>query len=328
MKGNDLLSLATENPYTGTAQQVITLSIGIYEASVELDARSMRALRNQLPITDKIYSKLRVIGKTCSDLPPAQLKVVMKAMPDSYSTIHALCGLKAQELHTAAKSRRVNRTTTTRTARDYVRQVRFPALTGNPEARPATLTTSRTKADPTWKTLLTIHEDPIQPLTPEQQDQLHQRITEVCREAGVEVRRAEDTSIRKLQQEQRTQAETFWRSVLEDHLPQTWFDELPQDLRTQFNLKTVQEVYKTPLRQFTGLLMRTSGGRKNFWEQHGKTYIAKLHLEMAETTDRIRRNNHKRRLEEVFADKDGTRGGRDLAVWNNQMLRGAGLPIL
>ena len=49
---------------------------------------------------------------------------------------------------------------------------------------------------------------------------------------------------------------------------------------------------------------------------------------MAETTDRIRRNNHKRRLEEVFADKDGTRGGRDLAVWNNQMLRGAGLPIL
>ena len=165
VKGNDPTILVTENPYTGTAQQVITLSIGIYEASVELDARSMRALRNQLPITDKIYSKLRVIGKTCSDLPPSQLKVVMKAMPDSYSTIHALCGLKAQELHTAAKSRRVNRTTTTRTARDYVRQVRFPALTGNPEARPATLTTSRTKADPTWKTLLTIHEDPERPQT-------------------------------------------------------------------------------------------------------------------------------------------------------------------
>ena len=136
-------------------------------------------------ITDKIYSKLRVIGKTCSDLPPAQLKVVMKAMPDSYSTIHALCGLKAQELHTAAKSRRVNRTTTTRTARDYVRQVRFPALTGNPEARPATLTTSRTKADPTWKTLLTLHEDPERPIDQRQWHTLYDRIHEVTQELGV-----------------------------------------------------------------------------------------------------------------------------------------------
>jgi hypothetical protein len=328
VKGHDLLALAEENPYTGTARQVITLCIGIYEASVELDAQTMRALRNELPITDKIYSKLRVIGKTCCALPTTQRQVVMKALPDSYSTIHVLCGLKPQELHTAAKSKRINRTTSIRSARDYVRQVRFPALTGNPEATPPTLTTSRTEADPTWKTLLTIHEDPTQPLTPEQQIQLHTRIAEVCLDHGVEVRRAEDTSIRKLQQDQRTQAETFWRGVLEDLLPQTWFDELPQDLRTQFNLKTVQEVYKTPLRQFTGLLIRSTGGRKKFWEQHGRTYIAKLHLEMAETTDRIRRNNHKRRLEEVFADQDGTRGGRDLAVWNNKMLRGAGLPIL
>ena len=328
MKGHDLLALAEENSYTGTAHQVLTLCIGIYEASVQLDAQTMRALRNELPITDKIYSKLRVIGKTCSALPPDQRQVVMKALPDSYSTIHVLCGLKPQELHTAAKSKRINRTTSIRSARDYVKQVRFPALTGNPEATPSTLTTSRTNADPTWKTLLTIHEDPTHPLTTDQQIQLHNRIAEVCLEYGVEVRRAEDTSIRKLQQEQRTQAETFWRSVLEDQLSQTWFDELPQDLRNQFNLKTVHEVYKTPLRQFTGLLIRSSGGRKKFWEQHGRTYIAKLHLEMAETTNRSSRNNHKRRMEEVFADEDGTRGGRDLAVWSNQMLRGAGLPIL
>ena len=329
MKGNDLLSLAIENPYTGTAKQVITLCIGIYEASVELDARTMRTLRNELPITDKIYSKLRVIGKTCSALPPDQMKVVMKAMPDSYSTIHVLCGLKPQELHTAAKSKRIDRTTTIRSARDYVRQVRFPALTGNPEAEQPDITTSRTKADPTWRTLLTLHEDPERPIDERQWHTLYDRIHEVCRDAGVEVRiGTEDNSIRKLQQDQRAQAETFWHGVLEDLLPQTWFDALPQELRKQFNLQTVQEVYKTPLRQFTGLLMKTSGGRKNFWEQHGKTYIAKLHLEMAETTDRIKRSNHKRRMEEVFADEDGTRGGRDLVIWNNKMLRGARLPIL
>ena len=76
-------ALAEQNPYTGTAQQVMTLCIGIYEASVELDAQTMRTLRDQLPITDKIYSKLRVIGKTCSALPPDQRKVVIKALPDS-----------------------------------------------------------------------------------------------------------------------------------------------------------------------------------------------------------------------------------------------------
>ena len=325
---HELLEQVEKNPYTGTAQQVITLCIGIYEASVELDAKSMRSVRNQLPITDKIYSKLRVIGKTCSALPPDQMKVVMKSLPDSYSTIHVLCGLKPQELHTAAKSKRISRTTTIRTARDYVRQVRFPALTGNPEAEPPNSTTSRTEADTTWRTLLTIHEDPTQTLTPEEQIRLHTRITEICLETGVELRIAEDTSIRKLQQDQRAQAETFWHGVLEDMLPQTWFDELPKELRKQFNLNTVQEVYKTPLRQFTGLLTKSSGGRKKFWQLHGRTYIAKLHLEMAETTDRIKRNNHKRRLEEVFADDDGSRGGRDLAVWSNKMLRGAGLPIL
>ena len=71
--------------------------------------------------------------------------------------------------------------------------------------------------------------------------------TEVCRELEWRSAEQKTPASANSSRNQRTQAETFWRSVLEDHLPQTWFDELPQDLTTQFNLKTVQEVYKTPL---------------------------------------------------------------------------------
>jgi hypothetical protein len=326
MAEHDLLALTEENPYTGTAQQVINLCIGIYEASVELDAQTMRALRNQLPITDKIYSKLRVIGKTCSAMPPDQRKVVIKALPDAYSTIHVLCGLKPTELHTAAKSKRISRTTSIRSARDYVKQVRYPALTGNPNAEPTTLTTSRTEGDPTWKTLLTLHEDPSRPLTEDDLHALHQDLEQVCQNYGIEVRRAPiNQSINLLQKKERAEKETFWRNTLENEIPQTWFDETPQEIRKQFNLKNLEELIRTPLRQFTGFLVRSAGSRKFMWDRYGRAYVAKIHLEHAKTDDRTQRHNYKRRLEEIYADD--TKGGRDLAVWSNTMLKGAGFPI-
>jgi hypothetical protein len=61
------------------------------------------------------------------------------------------------------------------------------------------------------------------------------------------------------------------------------------------------------------------------WERYGRAYIAKIHLEHAKTNDRTQRHNYKRRLEEVFTDE--SKGGRDLAVWSNRMLKGAGFPI-
>ena len=322
----DLLALAEENPYTGTAQQVMTLCMGLYDASVALDAKTMRTLRDQLPITDKIFSKLRVIGKTCSALPPDQRKVVVKALPDSYSTIHVLCGLKPTELHTASKSKRISRSTTIRTARDYVKQVRYPALTGDPNAEPTTLTTSRTEGDPTWKTLLTLHEDPSRPLTEDDQIRLRLALHALCKDYGIEVRTAPiDQSISLLQKKQRAEKETFWRNTLEDELPQSWFDETPLEVRKQFNLKNLEELIRTPLRQFTGFLVRSAGGRRFMWERYGRAYIAKIHLEHAKTDDRTQRHNYKRRLEEVYADD--SKGGRDLAVWSNRMLKGAGFPI-
>ena len=45
-------------------------------------------------------------------------------------------------------------------------------------------------------------------------------------------------------------------------------------------------------------------------------------MEQEKTNDKSQRNNWKRRLMEVFGDDQ--KGGRDLAVWNNKMLKGGG----
>jgi len=365
MASHDLKALVEANPYTGTAQQVCTLCLGIYEASVALDAKTMRAARDQIPITDKIFSKLKVVGKVLDALTPDQRTQVIKCLPDSYSTIHALCSLKPQELHTATKSKRITRTTSIRAARELVKQIRFPALAGDPTLTKGTK--KKAQGDPTWRTVISLHEDPSRPLTDEDLLLLHAGIRQVAQEFGVEVRAHQDTSITSLQRRERAEKETFWRSVLESELPEDWFDGVPKDLRKQFNLKKRDELTTTPLRQFTGLIMKwcqhavkdssymdssfdpevieriilnkrqgekrddwkdTEGkhtGRNLFWARFGRAYIAKLHLEQAVTDDRTQRHNYKRRLEEVFADD--LKGGRDLAVWNNQMLKGAGLPI-
>lgn len=326
MDVRELKALVEENPYGGTAKEVITLCMGIYQASVELDAKTMRAVRDEIPITDKIFSKLKVIGKTLSALPPDQFQVVVKALPDSYTTIQVLCGLKPQELFTAVKSKSISRTTTIRSARDYVNRVRHPSLAGDPSKPTRTQGHGHapTAGDPTWRMILTLHEDPEHPLTEQEHQDLLLSLRGVLRDYGVEARTPETPeTASSLKSKERALKETFWRQVLEQELPQRWFDETPQEVRKQFNLKTIQEVHRTPLRQFTGFLVRCSGGRKFLWETYGRAYVAKIHLEHEKTDDRTQRYNYKRRLEEVFADQN--RGGRELSIWNNKILKGAGL---
>ncbi|NDB66111.1 MAG: hypothetical protein EB165_07415, partial [Euryarchaeota archaeon] len=291
MDARELKALVAENPYGGTAKEVSTLCRGIYQASVELDAKTMRSVRDEIPITDKIFSKLKVIGKTLSALPPDQLQIVVKALPDSYTTIQVLCGLKPQELFTAAKSKSISRTTTIRSARDYVNRVRHPSLAGDPTKPTRTQGHTESRAgDPTWKTILTLHEDPERPLTEEDRQNLLEALRGVLQVYGVEARTPETSeTASSLKIKERALRETFWRQVLEQELPQRWFDETPQEVRKQFNLKTLQEVHRTPLRQFTGFLVRSSGGRKFLWETYGKAYIAKIHLEHEKTDDRTQR---------------------------------------
>ena len=117
-----------ENPYTGTAEQIVTLSQGIAEAGTRLDASTFSLYKEQSGIGDKVFSKLKVIGKTLLKLTDKQRRDVVKGLPASYSTIHLLCSISPEELVTGVKSKNITPSISVREARDYTKQVRFPQL--------------------------------------------------------------------------------------------------------------------------------------------------------------------------------------------------------
>jgi len=310
MDFQDFLLLQEKNPYAGTAEQVVALSLGIHHASQALDGKTFRDYRDRSGINDKVFSKLKVIGKTLSALGASDLTALVKVLPDSYSTIHCLCGLSQKELVTAVKTKSISKELSIRAARNYLKQVRFPALVG------------QLQESSKQQEIFRVFQQQNSPLDGDALESLQEELQGVCERFGVVVQAPQATSITLLRKQDRADREVFWRNALEAELPLEWFEETNSEVRKQFNLKTVEEVYNTPLRQFTGFLIRSSGGRSRFWELFGRAYVCKLHMEQEKTNDRTQRHNWKRRLEEVFADD--AKGGRELAIWNNRMLKGAG----
>ena len=108
--------------------------------------------------------------------------------------------------------------------------------------------------------------------------------------------------------------------MLEEELPQKWFNTTDEAVRKQFNLKVVEEVWDAPLRSFTGFLIRTGGGRDKFYKERGQAYVAKLHYLQETTESRANRYNLKLRIEKVLGHEDGTA----LAIWRNVVLKNSG----
>ena len=118
--------LVAENPHTGTVQQVVNLSIGIATAGERLSPATLAIYRDASGVGEKVFSKLKVIGERIGQLDDKMRRDVINGLPASYSTIHLLCSLKADELATAVKTKQVTPKTSVRAAQTYVRQVRFP----------------------------------------------------------------------------------------------------------------------------------------------------------------------------------------------------------
>ena len=299
--------LLAANPHTGTGEQVVTLSMGIADAAETLDRSAFGVLRNQSGINSKVFSKLKVIGKTLKEIDESKRAEVIKGLPSSYSTIHLLCALKPEELVTAVKSGAVRSTMSVRAAEAYVKQVRFPRL--------AVINGEKDEWEIKEAMLFSIHCPESVLLSVESIKELEESLKHVCRDYGVSVRQVGDTSTKSLKKMDKAQKEVFWKSVLEKELPLQWFQKTPEELKKQFNIKTHEELLNTPLRSFTGFLVNAEGGRNLLWEKHGKGYIAKLHLEKEKTEDRSQRHNLKRRIDEVLT------GRKELAIWRNIMVK-------
>ena len=305
------LRLAEENPYTGTAEQIINLSLGIDAAATRLKKTTFLLFRDKTGINEKVFSKLRIIGKTLKTLKDNDRREVIKGLPASYSTIHVLCSITPAELTTGIRSKSITSDTTVSAARAYTKQIRFPALaaTDGDKGRWGT------KQEHLWS----VFRPEETPLAGEASKALEEALRRVCQEHGVVLRQATTAGITTLREEERGKRAAFWREVLEGELTHKWFSALPSEVKKQFNLKTIDELRDTPLRQFTGFLIKADGGRDKFWQEHGQAYTSKVQYLMESTEDRAQRFNLKRRLEEVLGDR------RELAIWNNTILKRSGL---
>ena len=295
-----------ENPYDGTREQVIAVSIGLAETASRLDRGTFALFKEETGINDKVLSKLKVIGETLLKVDKKKRGDVVKRLPATYSTIYQLCRLKPEELVTAVKSGVVTPEMGVRAADKYVKQVRFPRqfLTGDKGrwgAKEETL---------------------YQVLRPEETNiggealvEFEKAVRRLCQDFGLTLRKATETSQDTLKKQDKAEREVFWRSVLEQEVTLKWFVEAPEEVKKQFNIRKHEELLDTPLRQFTGFLIKTDGGRDAFWEKHGQAYVAKLHLQQEKTDDNAQRYNLKRRLEQVFEERP------KLVVWRNILVK-------
>lgn len=304
-----------ENPHTGTAEQVVTLSLGIAAAGDRLSPTTISIYRDASALGEKVFSKLKVIGERLGQLDDKTRREVTKGLPASYSTIHLLCALKPDELATAVKTKQVTPKTSVRAATTYVKQVRFPrqSLRGGD--------VERGRWSIKEETLYRVCRPEDTPLSEDLQRQLEDDLRKVCSRYGMDIRKASNESTTALREADRKEKAAFWREVLEEQLPQKWFRETDEKVRKTFNVKVVEEIWDAPLRTFTGFLIRTGNGRDNFYEEHGQAYVAKLHYLQETTESRTNRYNLKRRIEDVLAHEESTK----LVIWRNVVLKNSGL---
>ena len=307
--------VVADNPHTGSAEEVVALSLAIAEAGDRLTPTTFALYRDASGVGDKVFSKLKVIGERLGQLDDKTRRDVVKGLPASYSAIHLLCALKPEELATAVKTKQVTPKTSVRSATAYVKQVRFPRQSLGAD------NVEKGRWSVKQEALYQVCRQEETPISEDLQRRLEEDLRKVCARYGLDLRRASNESTTALREAERKEKAAFWREVLEEQLPQKWFQETSEEVRKTFNVKVVEEVWDAPLRTFTGFLIRTGKGRDHFYEEHGEAYVAKLHYLQETTESRASRYNLKRRIEEVLGHDKGTK----LAIWRNVVLKNSGL---
>ena len=305
------IKTAKENPIDGTTEQVITLSISIAKSSNTMDKSVFNLYKEKVGISPKVFSKLKVIGDTLLAVSDEERKGMMNYLPSAYNSLYLICSkLSPDEIRTAIKSKCITKKISYRQTDKYVKQIRYPYK----------FSTDGDKGRWSIKQehLFSIFRRDMVVLEGEALERCEDALRKICRDYQLDLRRPKEDSIASIRVEERATKAAFWRRRLEDLITEKWFAEQPAELKKQFNVKKVEEVIDSPLRTFTGFLVRCGCGKAKFFDIWGKAYIAKIHLLEETTEDNANRYNYRRRLEEKLGSRT------DLAVWNNLVLRDAG----
>ena len=213
---DDYLQIAKDNPYdTGTTKQVCTLAISIYDAFVEFDKAVFNLYREKTQIQPKIFSKLKVIGERLSQLNKKDRRDVIDRLPQSYSTIQVIMGLKPESVLAGVKSGDITKDLSIRKATDYVAKVKFPAKYA--------LDGEKGRWGYKQETLFHVVRQEDLNLNDELKKDLKEDLRIICSKYGVQIQDANATSINTLRKEERIDRGLFWKMILGKELDQKWF---------------------------------------------------------------------------------------------------------
>ena len=298
------LDITKKHSYTGTTNDIVTLSLTISKSKKLFDKSIYNIFTEKSNITPKIFSNLKKIGDRMDELPIDAREEVCKSFPPSYRTIYNLCSLRPEEIKTAVKNKSITKDISYRESDYLVKQIRFPSklVTENDKGR--------------WSIkqehLYSIFRSNDVYMGGERTYSFEEDLRRLCKNYGLSFRKSNQSiSSTAIRHQERRERCLFWRQVLEKEISPIWFMEVSNELKKQFNLKNVDELIDAPLRTFTGFIMRSGCGKKNFYEEYGKPYVAKLNMLMEQTENNANRYAYKKRIEEKLGDK------RELLIWNN-----------
>ena len=296
--------------YTGSVKNIVETSIDISNKASTFTESEFNYFKNQLDISPKILSKLKVIGDRLKKFSDDELKVVINQLPQSYSTIHILCQLTEYEMFTASQRGVIEPSMSMRTARSYVNQIKYPTQS-SPDGE-------KGKWGYKQEHLFNIVRPENTQLSEEVVNQLQNELRKICTDYGVKIQTANPTDTTTLRQLEREEKAGFWRSILKKEITEKWFNQTSTQLREEFSFNTIDDLYDSPIRSFTAFITRTGVGKANFKKVYGKAYMAKLKILSEVTEDIGQRYNYRKRINQLRYED------QELSIWTELKLKDGG----
>ena len=259
-----------------TSEGVLLIGKTIRSAKETLTDPEFKDLRDRWGRGQKIWSKLLQIGLD-DRLPPLK-----EHLPTSYTTIHQVHCFTDEELKEALDSGALHPKVSQGVLARWLKEYRFQGSTG-------TVPTE-------FRPISTVLGPPD--LDPEHLNRFKDDLDKLATTYGFKVVHEEENSSVALRQRRNKDRSNVMVGTLMKDLRSTW-DSAPTELKTLFNLKSLDELVQGQMSDFTGFLNRVRRGRDQFWTFHAHDYIHKIALEYLKTESRGQRFNYRRRLREV-----------------------------
>ena len=301
-----VLDITRKHSYEGSIDDIVTLSLTISRSKKVFDKSIYKIFTEKSNINPKIYSNLKKIGDTMDDLPIDAREEVCRSFPPHYRTIYSLCSLRPDEIQIAVKKKSITKDMSYRESEYLVKQIRFPSK--------LVTETDKGRWSKKQEHLYSIFRSTDVYLGGERTYSFEEDLRRLCKNYGLTFRKPNQSiSIKSIRHQERRERSLYWRQVIEKELPPIWFIEKDDKWKKMFNLKTIDELIDAPLRTFTGFIMRSDCGKRNFYTEYGKSYVAKLNMLMETTDNNATRYSLKIARDKKLGDK------RELLIWYNEI---------